>query len=435
MIILLLFLMLFALPASAADAPDWRPLEVTVEEEEEIETPLPVQSDGLYKTTFEKMSEDAYRAALRRLKVENRGKKRRIQMTSKETVLSDMRDAMIGMFPGGLEGLEASLQQTEDQLYDLIIKMPPLYYQYIGPFLHDAAYAPERILNIPGIKETKDTFPTRIAPQMQEYVKKYGKHMSKHYYLLLMPEAWERPKKENQYLKSFEDEIPLDGIPRIKRHVYSLLDASPMPDPKKYQNGSALKKIVRPQTPKEQVTATSPLTEGDVEAALASFETINAAMGTNRFDDFHSALRRKASGEMALMEELRNPFKMTAEKIQTLPEAKKFAEAVAKHGFTIEGWGYTVDKILKARRVATMSPTTAYAVADYRKYKKKLPPEFEGYDPYAKAMAWESLKVFVDMYTSPKENVLAVKNYGDKIRKVFTARDSMILEAPVVGVY
>lgn len=432
MIRLLLFLTLFAWPAAAEDAADWKPLEVTTDDEEE-EPYIP--TDDMYKTAFQKMSEQAFRTAAKKLKVENRGKKRKVHAVTQETVFSDMRDALIGMFPGGLEGLEASMHQTEDQIYDLIVKMPPIYYQYIGPYLHTVPYLPDRILNIPGIKETKDTFPTRIAPQMQEYVKKYGKDMSKYYYIFLMPEAWEKPKKENQYLKSFEDEIPLDDIPRKNRRVFSLLDVYPMPDPKDFQNGKALIKQFRPQTPKNKVTATSPLTEGDVEAALSSFETIEKTMGTNRFDDFHTALRDKSMGEMNLMEELRNPFKTTVEKIKTLPDAAKFEKAVAKHGFTLEGWGYTVDKILKARRVATITPNNAYAVSLYRKYKNRLPPEFEGYDQYAKTMAWEGLKVYVDMYTSTDENMLAVKNYGDKIRKVFTTRDLMVLEAPVVGIY
>ena len=51
-----------------------------------------------------------------------------------------------------------------------------------------------------------------------------------------------------------------------------------------------------------------------------------------------------------------------ASKIKRLPQADKFAAVVAKHGFTIDSWAITTDKILKARRVATLGTGDAAAL-------------------------------------------------------------------------
>ena len=50
----------------------------------------------------------------------------------------------------------------------LLENMHKEYYQYIGPYLHTVPTISEKVLNMPGIKETKNKFPTRIAPQVAD---------------------------------------------------------------------------------------------------------------------------------------------------------------------------------------------------------------------------------------------------------------------------
>lgn len=76
----------------------------------------------------------------------------------------------------------------EDDLTALLSTLPPEYYQYIGPYLHTVPNMPEKILNMPGIKETKNRFPKRIARELEgiedlEFVSPY-------LYYVLMPESW-----------------------------------------------------------------------------------------------------------------------------------------------------------------------------------------------------------------------------------------------------
>ena len=46
--------------------------------------------------------------------------------------------------------------QGEDEYYEMIKSMPPQMYEYIGPYLHTVPGIPEKVLNMPGIKETKN---------------------------------------------------------------------------------------------------------------------------------------------------------------------------------------------------------------------------------------------------------------------------------------
>ena len=50
----------------------------------------------------------------------------------------------------------------------MIQSLPKQYYPYIGPYLHTVPNMSPKILNLPGIKETKNQFPERIAPQLKD---------------------------------------------------------------------------------------------------------------------------------------------------------------------------------------------------------------------------------------------------------------------------
>ena len=58
--------------------------------------------------------------------------------------------------------------ENEEALIEMLKGIPPEYYQYIGPYLHTVPNISEKVLNMPGIKETKNQFPKIIAPQLQD---------------------------------------------------------------------------------------------------------------------------------------------------------------------------------------------------------------------------------------------------------------------------
>ena len=267
MLTLLLFLAFLVPTAAIAESPlDWTALEVTAEDEEEIPE-RPEADKGRLTGFLGKMHSDlmAYKAE----------KNRRVPaVANKETVFSALEEVIADAYPGGVNALIESQEKSEEDLYRLIKTLPSYAYQYVGPFLHELPYMSERILNMPGIKETKGKFPTRIAPQMQAYAKKYGKYMSKHLYIYLMPEAWATEDREPESFKGYTKVVTLGDNAKPSDlfilNQASLVSRYGMPSPDDYRTGKALQKNVRPQTPANKVTAKSPLTEGDVEASLAS---------------------------------------------------------------------------------------------------------------------------------------------------------------------
>lgn len=437
MLKIFLLLAFFSLPAAAQDYLSWQPLEVTAVEEDEEEENSEKKKIDL--SSFQNANQRVKKMVID-LKESLAGKpkknERKVQAVTHESIYSAIVEMIETSYPGGLEAMVEANERIGDEIYQLIMALPKYAYQYVGPFIHDMPHVPDRVLNIPGIKETKGKLPTRIAPQMQEYVKKYGKYMSTHFYIYLMPEAWATPEREKRIYK-YDKIIPIkNGKPEglFNVNVRSIFTKYRMPDAEKYRTGEALEKIFRPQTPAGQVTPTSSITEGDVEAALASFQSIEETLGTNRFDKFHTALRDMALSDNNLMGELLNPMQTLVDKINRLPEKEKFAQAVARHGFTPESWALTVDKMIKARRVAKMSPGIALTLATWRRLKKP-PKYFDMLTPYNRQVSWDSIQLFLGMYSSTPENVLAVKNYGDNIRKAFSAKDMMFIETPVFGIF
>lgn len=101
--------------------------------------------------------------------------------------------------------------EHEQDLLDILSMIPPEYYQYIGPYLHTVPNMPEKVLNMPGIKETKNKFPTRIAPQLADI--EDLEFLSPYLYYLLMPEMWpeNRRSPERPVMRKAAPKVPYDG--------------------------------------------------------------------------------------------------------------------------------------------------------------------------------------------------------------------------------
>lgn len=415
----------FSQISSANDEINWTKIPVTdaaVSTEEKIKNLT--SSDEIYIQTFGKSLERA-KANLKHERI--------VKAVSGEDVFSSLLDFFEKSYPGGVKAMEIDHKNIENDIYNLIKSFPKEYYQYIGPFIHDVPYMSERILNIPGIKETKGKLPTRIAPQMREYVKKYGKYMSKHLYIYLMPEVWniENTREENVY--NFKKTVDIDENLKISDFFsikpISLLDKYPIENNFK-ENKSYIP--VQEQTKIENVTQNSILTTGDIEAGLKSIDELNKAFGSDRLDSFHHSIRNM--NLVSTQEELRNPMLAFKNKVLKLPEKKIFIRILSRNNFTPETWAITMDKIIKAHRVAHITPAISLNIATW-KQKDSLNSMINSFSERDKKVTIDSLQLFADLYTAPRENVLAVKKYSDKIRKAFLTRDMMVFESPVYGIY
>ncbi len=425
-----------AVSASAQERLNWQPLEVTTVKPEPV-SDAPVFSEtrrragGRLKSMLESVRDS----------LKNADKDRKVEAVDQGKIYSALAESIEKSFPGGVDALLQQREQMEDDIYRLLQMLPDYAYQYVGPFINDMPYVPDRILNIPAIKATRGKFPTRIAPQMKEYAEKYGQYMSTYLYIILMPEAWATTSRaESSDFKGFNKVVTIDENTKpsdlFDLHNPTLLKKHALLSPAAYRSGAVFNHTARPQTPAKKVTRTSPLTEGDVEAALTSFDDLKRAFGDDRFDEFHTTLRDMSLSDNNLMGELLNPMQTLADKISRMPEKYRntFRETLAQTGFTPESWAITADKIIKARRVAKMSPAVALNVGTWRRYKRP-PKSFDVLSPRDRQISWESIRLFVGLYTTTRENLLAVKNYSDKIQQALKAGDIMYMETPVYGIY
>jgi hypothetical protein len=338
----------------------------------------------------------------------------------------------------------------EDKLYSLIKRLPPYTYQYIGPYLHTVPAMSEKILNMPGIKETKGTYPTRIAPQMMDFAKKHLKFLHPRYYFLLMPEVWperkdeknlEGPTRRNlRYMPSNRSKLP-------KKKFATTDDFAKKYSPSKFMQGTGhieeKKQIKRTPHPDEF----SPLEEGDVIAFLGTLDEIrkwgdedekeklhqirymgyrdnDKTIGTGRFDMTKT------------MQDIATPCLVLSDRIKRLKYTEGFENIVKKQGFNnIDEWAHTCEKTIKGYRVARMNWSIAFTLYDWRKRKGKLSAGYKAnLTPDEQDAVKKSMDLFLQMYEAPESDRLAVTPYLKDIRQNFLGNKGLLLSLPFYGI-
>lgn len=248
-----------------------------------------------------------------------------------------------------------------------------------------------------------------------------------------MPEVWNIENTREEDLYNFKKTVDIDNNLKISDifsiKTISLLDKYPIKE-----NFKEIKSYTpkQEQTKIEDVTQDSTLTAGDIEAGLRTVDELNEAFGSNRLDKFHHTIRNM--NLVSTQEELRNPMLAFKDKVLKLPEKKIFMRILSRNQFTPETWALTMDKIIKAHRVAHITPAISLNIATW-KQKDSLNSMISSFSERDKKVTIDSLQLFADLYTSSRENVLAVKKYSDRIRKAFLTRDMMVFESPVYGIY
>ncbi len=320
---------------------------------------------------------------------------------------------------------------NEDALLDMLKSLPKEYYPYIGPQLHATAGMSEKILNMPGIKETKNHFPERIAPQVTDI--EDLEFLSPHLYLLLMPEMWP------------SNNIPLD-MPRLKPTKFTNI-APPLSSLKKImqsvpQNGYDGAEKAKSAPDKDdlrtlKINASSPLTGGDIRAFLNTLPNVKAFGTNSNLVKIHQAeillnFWEQKNGTALPMESLKdsvNPCARLALKIKWAGLETKFLQTIAPQGFNLKEWAYTCDKTIKAHRIATISRDTITTLKNYKngvydKYFMPLKPQYRD-------MPFAIMAATLEMYTAPKADVMQALQNGIKINEALRPLGGKLLFSPI----
>jgi len=347
--------------------------------------------------------------------------------------IGNLFDSLFRMTITSYGGTEKRLKnEHEDELMDMLSVMPPEYYQYVGPYLHTVPNMPEKVLNMPGIKETKNKFPTRIAPQLADI--EDLEFLSPYLYYLLMPEIWpenrrdvERPVKRKASPKvEYNDDL----YAKIKE-IVPADDFVPGAKPEVKTGASDLRTI--------NPDINSPLTGADVAAFARTLPKIRQiAPDTPTKARIYSAgafldLWEQENGQaltVNMQKDLVNPCQRLVQKLRLAGMELQLRMAVGGEGFSPESWAYTCDKTIKAYRMgrlrsSTLASLKAYQNGVYNQYIE------ESLNSRNAKMQFEAMQTLIEMYKAPLNDILEVRKKRDMLKKEFEAGKYRILGQPV----
>ena len=324
--------------------------------------------------------------------------------------------------------------ENEEALMMILEQMPSEYYQYIGPLLHTIPSISEKILNMPGIKETKNKFPTRIAPQLADV--EDLEFLSPVFYFLLMPEVWSGndTQLEQPKIKKSEIAVKSERNTALYEKIKQLVPAEQYYPDAKVKKGvdlSDLRTI--------NITINSPLTSGDIKAFLKTIPELNKlqsdvlAMGRIYGAGALLDVWENETGRglpVNGFKDLIYPCSRLLQKMRIAGDDKYLKHIVAKEGFTPEAWAYTCDKTIKAYRMITLSNQTVIALKSYA---------LGVYDDEMRHFMSEkmieiqhlNMQGALRMHEVPRHDILEAYKNRILLRDSFTAAKYSIISAPI----
>ena len=332
-------------------------------------------------------------------------------------------------------GSDKRLKNTaEDELVAMIEALPPETYPYIGPYLHTIPDMSPKILNMPGIKETKNKFPERIAPEAQGI--KNLEFLSPYLYYLLMPEIWPSYayRAENVKLK------PQPKAPKLmyNQGFFDMVRAM-VPPEEFYPNSGEAKVSWKQSLRTPNPSLSSNLTTADVEAFVETLpevekyaaqkgkteELIVAGMLVNAYENEQGKALPVNS-----LKDMVNPCQRLAQRVRLIGDENEFMQIVGKQGMTLDEWAYTCDRVIKAYRVSNMSASDVTAVLNYKQgvYISSVTDLPE----YLRAGQLAAMYAVVAMYSAPLSDVAAVRPLRKALDEAWRRADYSLAGMPVV---
>lgn len=320
---------------------------------------------------------------------------------------------------------------NEDEFLEQIASLPKEYYPYIGPNLHASQGISEKILNMPGIKETKNKFPDVIAPQLQDI--EDLEFLSPHLYILLMPQMWpsnQKPLEQPRYVpaKFGKDSYDAAFFANVLKKV---------PD-QGFGGAARSGKVSLPDKLRTlNPTKDSLLTSADVMAFVNTlpnvrkFATLENVVKIGYAGTLLDYWERKNNQSLMVngLKDVVNPCQRLALKIKWAGLETNFLSVVAPQAFNLKSWAYTCDKTIKAYRLARM-PLAYVTTLDSIK-KKTLHAYFNTLNPKWRQNQYMVLQSLSEMYKAPMEDVVQALKNETAISKELIPFGSTLITSPL----
>ena len=322
----------------------------------------------------------------------------------------------------------------EEAILEVLNALPKDMYQYIGPMLFTIPNMSEKILNMPGIKETKNRFPTRIADAVKDI--EDIEFVSPFLYHLLRPEVWGEVDENIEYPK------PRRMHPKVIYDADFYKAVRKLVPPEKYnQDKSFSDKLERGDLRTISPTKNDLLTAADVQAFLNTLDSVEEwGKQNNRLYKIYQITMMWESFEMskpdnkvpvAGLRDIVNPCQRLVQKATIIGEELSLAQVVAKQGFSLNEWAYTCDKTVKAYR---LSQIPGYMVLAIRRYQKGLDDEeVKRLSPRMQKVRFVTMQAIIDMYKAPLNDVREVRKHRKALHDKWFKNDFKIVGTPVTG--
>lgn len=323
----------------------------------------------------------------------------------------------------------------EDDLIAVLSTIPPEYYQYIGPYLHTVPNMPEKVLNMPGIKETKNQFPKRIARELEgvedlEFVSPY-------LYYVLMPESWPDYRRTMEKLPRPSTRAKVEHNPAFFEKIKALV-----PDDEFLPGAEKQNKISMSDLRTLEPTIDGPLTSADVKAVVETLDKVNAfTKDMKNYDRINMAgilidVWEKENGrgpQVSLLKDLVNPCQRLVQKVRYAGLEKEFSKIVNAEGFDVEGWAYTCDKAVKAYRVSMLTRSVVAGILMYQQGVYDAFRDIAG--ERIGNLQRETVQAVLAMYKAPTADVLETRKNRNELGRKIVDNNRFIGNAPVLVLY
>lgn len=318
----------------------------------------------------------------------------------------------------------------EEDILAIIGAMPEDMYPYIGPMLFLIPNMSDKVLNLPKIRETKNKFPERIAPQLKDV--RDLEFLSPFLYYILKPEMWPENRKdiEMPQMTPYHPKVVYDE--KFYQKIKSIVQ------PEKYMLGGE----VRDRVTRSEMRTISPgrdtvLTSADVQAFANTIDAVEDwyRSGDNRYRISQAAamlMTKEAEDDPTIapgVRDLVNPCARLAVKVKILGRERDLAFRVAKEGFTLHEWAYTCDKVVKAYRVSLMNRHMLQALKNYR--NGTYDDEIDKLSPKHRALRYSTMQALIEMYTAPLTDLQEVRKNRSLLEDKWRKYNFQLAETPL----
>lgn len=319
--------------------------------------------------------------------------------------------------------------EEEDQVLEFLAAIPKEMYPYVGPMLFEIPNMSEKVLNMPGIKETKHQFPKRIAPQLQDV--EDIEFLSPFLYFLLMPEMWPDNAENIEMPKITKCR------PKVEYNPQFYADLQKIVPPEAFTPGTSTpiagKSLMRTINP----DAKTLLTSADIQAFARTIPAVEEwyQQGDNRFylsrvsTMLWSYESQKTPAISAGLREMVNPCARLVQKARLIGQEYALAQKVAGEGFTLNEWAYTCDKTVKAYRLSRVSLSLMQSI---RAYKLGLyDDEINKLSQKSQDLRYATMQALVSAYNAPMSDVTEVRKNRRQLEKTWKESEFRIGETSI----